>query len=1377
MSLLDEYSHDFLKEVRARGRDDYRRGAVEIIGSTSSSVSSRVDSTQRYRVRVEWDPEEGAKYECTCPYFEQHGDPCKHAWATVLKANAAGVLPRPPGMEEDADELSEDEADADVDPAAAAVTDEASGNDEAVAGDETPDEAPAEAADPYDEDDDLITGISASGEETPDPEDEPALEGEEDSPFGPPLRGAANPATRPAISAQARASLDAARSGKPVDPMAWKRQLSKLTETMRVRGPAAGGPGAASGATQGFGPNRRVIYVIDKPATLEGNGLTVELAFETMKRDGRWEKPRPLKVGRDQVALLPDDIDRQIVQMLLGARRGDYGYYGYYDSDTPRRFELPVSADLTTLRLMCQTGRARLRISSGEDHPRPLSWDDGPAWDFWLEVRTSPGGRYFILDGSLRRAVASAARLNGHSGASNGNGDVQSPEDPQSLPQPNGASDELTVDEPGDAEGEPEPEADEGGVTIAFEPEVNDRVTMRVAEPDLLVRGGLCFWGNRVARLDDRGAFDLLVALREGSKISVPIDQRDELMRMLFALPRLPRLDLPEGLHVVESHPTPRPRLTVKRPSPSKHGAALDERLVGTVSFDYAGQVVSGNEPREVIVRSSAPALAAEILASRQAAVTAPMTAISAEPPAAVAADSLGDTGGIVATPALSPPEPPTAEPAEAADAADAADEAAVVNLTQIVYRDLGRENECYARLLQLGFREAYDYGSTRPSLRLGPSKLPRVVAELSRDGWFVEAEGKLYRPPGEFKVSVTSGIDWFELHGEVQFGDQIATLPQLLSALRRGQTTVRLGDGTFGLLPQEWLKKYAPLAGMGEVSRGEDDEDHLRFSARQVGFLDALLAGMPEARFDAGFTRARDELARFSGVAAIDAPATFVGELRAYQRDGLGWMSFLRRFGFGGCLADDMGLGKTVQVLALLESRRRLRRGVPDDDAAALTPAAGDPASALATPAIEAASADTTIGGEQQIGPSLVVAPRSLVFNWMQEAAKFTPRLRVLDHTQADRQRGSKHFMDYDLVLTTYGTLRRDAGYFKDIRFDYAVLDEAQAIKNASSESAKAARLLAADHRLALSGTPVQNHLGELWSLFEFLNPGMMGTASVFREVTGGTAGSDAGARESLSRALRPFILRRTKEQVARDLPEKTEQTLFCELDTEQRRLYNELRDHYRTSLLDRIAKEGMNKAKIQVLEALLRLRQAACHPGLIDKKKASEGSAKLDTLLEQVGEVLEENHKVLVFSQFTTLLAIVRSRLDQRGVVYEYLDGRTRDRQARVERFQNDPDCKLFLISLKAGGLGLNLTAAEYVFLLDPWWNPAVEAQAIDRAHRIGQTRRVFAYRLIAKDTVEEKVLQLQQTKKDLAAAIINADNSLIRTLKRDDLELLLS
>ena len=261
------------------------------------------------------------------------------------------------------------------------------------------------------------------------------------------------------------------------------------------------------------------------------------------------------------------------------------------------------------------------------------------------------------------------------------------------------------------------------------------------------------------------------------------------------------------------------------------------------------------------------------------------------------------------------------------------------------------------------------------------------------------------------------------------------------------------------------------------------------------------------------------------------------------------------------------------------------------------------------------------------------------------------------------------------------------------------------------------------------------------------------------------------------LARALKPFVLRRTKEQVARDLPTRSEQTLYCDLEPDHRAEYDALREHYRQALMARVARDGVRKSAIQILEALLRLRQAACHPGLIDRARVSEPSAKLEVLLSRIAEVADEGHKALVFSQFTSFLAIVRDRLDRDRVPYEYLDGRTRDREARVAHFQGDPDCRLFLVSLKAGGLGLNLTAAEYVFLLDPWWNPAVEAQAIDRTHRIGQTRPVFAYRLIARGTVEEKVLELQETKRELADAIITADNSLIGTLSREDLERLLS
>jgi SNF2 family DNA or RNA helicase len=393
-----------------------------------------------------------------------------------------------------------------------------------------------------------------------------------------------------------------------------------------------------------------------------------------------------------------------------------------------------------------------------------------------------------------------------------------------------------------------------------------------------------------------------------------------------------------------------------------------------------------------------------------------------------------------------------------------------------------------------------------------------------------------------------------------------------------------------------------------------------------------------------------------------------------------------------------------------------------------------------------------------------------------MQEAARFAPGLRVVDYSGAGRAERRAALADADVVLMTYGTLRRDVVHLKDVEFEYVILDEAQAIKNAATASAKASRLLKGRHRLALSGTPIENHLGELWSLFEFLNPGLLGGSSLFQRTASRTQ-ADAETTRLLARGLRPFLLRRTKQQVARDLPERTEQTLECELDKPARALYDGLRHHYRDTLLRRVEKVGLAKSKIQILEALLRLRQAACHPGLVDGKLRDGSSAKFEVLVSRLREVADEGHKALVFSQFTSLLALLKPVLDAEGLSYEYLDGRTRDRAARVKRFQSDPSTPLFLISLKAGGLGLNLTAAEYVFLLDPWWNPAVEAQAIDRTHRIGQTREVFAYRLIAKDTVEEKVLALQASKRELADAVLGESAAGLRQLQREDLELLLS
>jgi superfamily II DNA or RNA helicase len=778
---------------------------------------------------------------------------------------------------------------------------------------------------------------------------------------------------------------------------------------------------------------------------------------------------------------------------------------------------------------------------------------------------------------------------------------------------------------------------------------------MALAQPELIVAGGLVFYGGRVARLNDFGAFAWISLLRARSSIVFARSDADEFLDELIRLPRQPPIDLPDELRFETVAVAPKPSLVIKS---AKHSPWGRDSVVGELSFNYESSRIAAHLTQRSVYQK---------------------------------------------------------------------------DQRRVIRRDPQAEAAAQGRLAELGFRTVQR--SAGAALELPAERVPRVVRALAQEGWCVEAEGKLYRNAGALRLEVTSAVDWFDLAGSADFGEAAVSLPKLLSAIKRGDPTVRLDDGSLGIIPEEWLAKYRLLAGLGE-----NDNERLRFTRPQAGLLDMLLAGEPEVRVDPLFERVRDELQGFAGVAAVDPAPHFHGTLRDYQREGLGWLQFLHRFGLGGCLADDMGLGKTIQVLALLHGRREEVGG---------------------------AAAGT---GK----PSLVVVPRSLVFHWREEAARFAPELKILEHFGAGRGHPKASFAGYDLVITTYGTLARDAPHLKDVKFDYCILDEAQAIKNASTLSAKAARLIRADHRLALSGTPVQNHLGELWSLFEFLNPGMLGGASVFGSVG---RNPDAAARGLLARALRPFILRRTKAQVAKELPAKTEQTIYCDLESKERKIYTELRDYYRSRLLRSDSDDGSGRFKFEVLEALLRLRQAACHPALIDKQKIDEPSAKVDTLLAQLDQVMEENHKILVFSQFTSLLAIVRHRLDKDEVPYAYLDGRTRDRQARVEQFQNDPQVKLFLISLKAGGLGLNLQAAEYVYLLDPWWNPAVEAQAIDRAHRIGQARQVFAYRLIARDTVEEKVLELQQSKRDLADAIISADNSLLQTLTREDLELLLS
>ena len=644
----------------------------------------------------------------------------------------------------------------------------------------------------------------------------------------------------------------------------------------------------------------------------------------------------------------------------------------------------------------------------------------------------------------------------------------------------------------------------------------------------------------------------------------------------------------------------------------------------------------------------------------------------------------------------------------------------------QLFSRDRAQERKALRQLRKLGLEATPPEEASQGEVRVRVDALRSVVNTLLEDGWRIEAESEPVRAAsGPLVLRVQSGIDWFDLEGEVDYEGVAAPLPDLLAAAGHGEAWVGLADGSRGLLP-DWLDGHLSVCQLGEAHRGK-----LRFDACQAGVLDALLTGQVSATVDVKFDRIRRLLK--STPPRAREPLGFQGTLRDYQREGLGWLEQLSELGYGGCLADDMGLGKTVQILAFLQGRHH-RRDKP----------------------------------MQESRPSIVVVPRSLIDNWLKEASRFTPDLRAVAYTGSSRTALVDSLQDYDIIVTTYGTLRRDILRLSDIAFEMVILDEAQAIKNPTSQAAKACRLLSCRGRLAISGTPVENSLKELWSIFEFLNPGMLGSLDTF-------AAEDKAVDEDwlalLSASLAPFMLRRTKEQVLGELPKKTEQTLFIDLEGEERRQYDELLDYFRSTLTHRIGDVGLGGAKLHVLQALLRLRQAACHVGLIDPERSEEPSAKLDTLLLKLEELAASNHKALVFSQFTTLLGMVRRRLEACGIEYAYLDGRTRDRQAVVERFQKDADCKAFLISLKAGGCGLTLTASDYVFILDPWWNPAVEAQAIDRAHRMGQKRPVFAYRLIARDTVEEKIVRLQEEKRRLADAVVRGDRSVMKDFSMAD------
>ncbi|MES2258703.1 MAG: DEAD/DEAH box helicase [Pseudomonadota bacterium] len=690
-------------------------------------------------------------------------------------------------------------------------------------------------------------------------------------------------------------------------------------------------------------------------------------------------------------------------------------------------------------------------------------------------------------------------------------------------------------------------------------------------------------------------------------------------------------------------------------------------------------------------------------------------------------------------------------------------------NVTEIIERDEAAEAQALATLTALGFKKpgALPLSSVRGGLLLaGQADWLRFGAEgiaaLRAAGWHVEKSSK-YRydvlPVEQWYATVDEnpadgGHAWFDLElGILVQGTQVPLLPLLVQMIRNApgdfgakalaghaetdQMLATLADGERVALP--WNRIKPILATLGELYFNDKIKTSVRMATLDAARLDEL-ARMVDFEWQGGeeLRAMGRRLNQFSSVQRVATPTGLRATLRDYQSDGLAWMQFLREYNLAGILADDMGLGKTVQTLAHI---------LVEKEAGRLT------------------------------HPALVIAPTSLMGNWQDEAAHFAPELRVLLLQGKDRMQQFEQIKDADLVLTTYALLPRDEEKLREHQFHLVILDESHYIKNTRSKAAQSAGLLQANHRLCLSGTPLENHLGELWSQFHFLLPGLLGDEksfnSQFRHPI--ERQDDPLRRALLNRRIKPFLLRRTKDSVAKELPPKTEMVRKVELAGAQRDLYETVRLAMDQKVREEIDRKGVARSQIVILEALLKLRQVCCDPRLVKSlpsKKQAVGSAKLADLMQMVEDLLEEDRKILVFSQFTSMLELIEQELEARDIPYALLTGETKDRSAQVAAFQQGA-VPIFLISLKAGGVGLNLTAADTVIHYDPWWNPAAENQATDRAWRIGQDKPVFVYKLIAKGTLEEKIQILQQKKSDLAQSILADGESQKMALTQEDLQ----
>lgn len=584
----------------------------------------------------------------------------------------------------------------------------------------------------------------------------------------------------------------------------------------------------------------------------------------------------------------------------------------------------------------------------------------------------------------------------------------------------------------------------------------------------------------------------------------------------------------------------------------------------------------------------------------------------------------------------------------------------------------------------------------------------------------------KLNGNKAKITIRVISGLDWFNTSLDVRFGKKKVSIKKLQSSVRNKNKFVQLDDGTLGILPDEWLQKFEAYFNAAEIVDEVLQIPKFNYEEVKVLFRDDELD--ESVKQEIATFEARLKEVDLSN--EISVPQELNASLREYQKQGLAWLSLLDDFNFGGVLADDMGLGKTLQIITFILAQRN----------------------------------------KTKQNTNLVVMPTSLIFNWQAEVEKFAPSIKMLTLYGAGRIKDITVFDNYELILTSYGTLLSDITFLTKYRFNYIFLDESQNIKNIDSQRYYAARQLQSRNKIAITGTPVENNTFDLYAQLSFALPGLLGNKQSFKDLFSVPIDKFKSSRHALQlqKKVAPFILRRTKRDVARELPEKTEMILYCPMEEPQRKVYEAYEREFRDYIADRTDEE-IEKNSIHVLRSLTRLRQICDSPLLLpDEKLFGDNSAKIEVLLEQI-ENKAQYHKVLVFSQFVSMLELIKKELELRGIAFEYLTGSTRDRQTVVNHFQNNPAIRVFLISLKAGGTGLNLTEADYVYLVDPWWNPAVENQAIDRSYRIGQDKAVMAVRLICPDTIEEKIVKLQATKRALSNDLLKSEASFFTSITK--------